>query len=337
MVAQTLNAHQLPLPEGATGLAPETILVTLPAGAPRERVVTAADFATVPAPGAGVPDWTLPPDACDAHFHVFGPHDRFRPAVTPLYALPEAPPQVAATLRKTLGLTRGVLVQPAPYGSNPDADAERHRGRARHAPRHCGRRSRHRYRHTRGLASRGHRRAPLRRDARTGWQPLSRQCRLRCHRGAGAAHAGGGPSRPAMGQGGCSSPNGCRHLLRSKVLPVLDHMACPDPLHGPNAAAFKSIRARLADRDVWAKLTICRVSQRSPGHDDARAFHDALIAAAPERVVWGSDGPMCGCSPAPDAGQMLDLLRSWAPDPAQRSRILVDNPARLYGFERTAP
>jgi predicted TIM-barrel fold metal-dependent hydrolase len=41
--------------------------------------------------------------------------------------------------------------------------------------------------------------------------------------------------------------------------------------------------------------------------------------------------------PAPDAGQMLDLLRSWVPDPAQCSRILVDNPARLYGFERTAP
>ncbi len=82
--------------------------------------------------------------------------------------------------------------------------AERHRGRARHAPRHCGRISRRRHRHTPGLARRGHRRAPLRRDARTGWQPLSRQRRLRCRRGAGAADAGGWPSRPAMGQGGCS-------------------------------------------------------------------------------------------------------------------------------------
>jgi 2-pyrone-4,6-dicarboxylate lactonase len=78
------------------------------------------------------------------------------------------------------------------------------------------------------------------------------------------------------------------------------------------------------------------VSQR-PGHDDARAFHDALIAAAPERVVWGSDWPYVRMNPAPDAGQMLDLLHQWVPDPAQRARILVDNPARLYGFERTTP
>jgi predicted TIM-barrel fold metal-dependent hydrolase len=126
------------------------------------------------------------------------------------------------------------------------------------------------------------------------------------------------------------------HLLRSKVPLVLDHMACPDPQLGPHAAAFKSILARLADSDVWAKLTVCRVSQQ-PGHDDARAFHDALIAAAPERVVWGSDWPYVRMNPAPDAGQMLDLLHSWVPDPAQRTRILVDNPARLYGFERTAP
>src|SRR6185436_16683693 len=78
MVAQTLNAHQLPLPEGATGLAPAAILVA------------------------------LPPGACDAHFHVFGPHDRFPPAARPVYALPDATPQVAATLRRTLRLTRGV-------------------------------------------------------------------------------------------------------------------------------------------------------------------------------------------------------------------------------------
>ena len=125
--------------------------------------MTAADFETVPAPGAGMPGWTLPPDACDAHFHVFGPHDRFPPVATPLYALPEATPQVAAALRQRLGLTRGVLVQPAPYGSSPDAmlnaiaDApDTLRGIA------VGRSSRHRHRHTRSMASRGHRRAPLR-------------------------------------------------------------------------------------------------------------------------------------------------------------------------------
>ena len=297
--------------------------------------MTAADFATVPAPGAGVPAWTPPPDACDAHFHVFGPHDRFRPTATPLYALPDATPQVAATLRKTLGLTRGLLVQPAPYGSNPDAmlsaiaaAPDTLRGVA--------------------VADPGIDTGTLERWRRAGIVGL-RFVEMRAPDGSRYPGSVGFDAiavlAPRMRAAGLHAQLWARagdlaewlpHLLRSKVPLVLDHMACPDPLHGPNAAAFKSIRARLADSDVWAKLTICRVSQR-PGHDDARAFHDALIAAAPERVVWGSDWPYVRMNPAPDAGQMLDLLRSWVPDPAQCSRILVDNPARLYGFERTAP
>ena len=164
--------------------------------------MTAADFATVPAPGAGVPAWTLPPDACDAHFHVFGPHDRFRPTATPLYALPDATPQVAATLRKTLGLTRGVLVQPAPYGSNPDAmlsaiaaAPDTLRGIAVADPGiDTGTLERWRRAGIVGLRF-VEMRAPdgSRYPGSVGFDAIG---------GAGAAHAGGWPSRPAMGQGG---------------------------------------------------------------------------------------------------------------------------------------
>ena len=163
--------------------------------------MTAADFATVPAPGAGVPGWTLPPDACDAHFHVFGPHDRFRPTARPVYALPEATPQVAATLRKTLGLTRGVLVQPAPYGSNPDAmlsaiaDApDTLRGIAVADPGiDTGTLQRWRAAGIVGLRF-VEMRAPdgSRYPGSVGFDAVG---------GAGAADAGGWPSRPAMGQG----------------------------------------------------------------------------------------------------------------------------------------
>ena len=108
----------------------------------------------------------------------------------------------------------------------------------------------------------------------------------------------------------------------------------PDPLHGPNAAAFKSIRARLADSDVRAKLTICRVSQR-PGHDDARAFHDALIAAAAGACCCGglglaprAHGPRrrmpVRCSICCTPG----CLDRGAAQPAFSSTI----PRRLYGF-----
>jgi 2-pyrone-4,6-dicarboxylate lactonase len=266
---------------------------------------------------------------------VFGPHGRFGPTARPVYALPEATPQVAATLRRTLGLTRGVLVQPAPYGSNPDAmlsaiaDApDTLRGIA--------------------VAGPGIDIGTLRNWRAAGIVGL-RFVEMRAPDGSRYPGSVGFDAvavlAPRMRAVGLHAQlwaraddlaNWLPHLLRSNVPLVLDHMACPDPLRRSDAAAFKSILARLADSDVWAKLTICRVSQQ-PGHDDARPFHDALIAAAPERVVWGSDWPYVRMNPAPDAGQMLDLLRRWVPDPAQCTRILVDNPARLYGFERTIP
>jgi 2-pyrone-4,6-dicarboxylate lactonase len=260
--------------------------------------VTAAGFATVPAPGAAAPAWTLPADACDAHFHVFGPHDRFPPTATPLYALPEATPQAAATLRKTLGLSRGVLVQPAPYGGNPDAMLS---AIADAPDTLCGI----------AVAGPGIDTGTLQRWRAAGIVGL-RFVEMRAPDGSRYPGSVGfdviGVLAPRMRAVGLHAQLWARatvladwlpHLLRSKVPLVLDHMACPDTLHGPNASAFKSIIARLADSDVWAKLTGCRVSQRP--------------------------------------GQMLDLLHQWVPDPAQRARILVDNPARLYGFERTTP
>jgi predicted TIM-barrel fold metal-dependent hydrolase len=58
----------------------------------------------------------------------------------------------------------------------------------------------------------------------------------------------------------------------------------------------------------------------------------AYIAAAPERVVWGSDWPHPTENEKPDDAVLFDLLSEWAPDDATRRRILVDNPAKLYGF-----
>ena len=120
----------------------------------------------------------------------------------PVYALPEATPQVAATLRKTLGLTRGVLVQPAPYGSNPDAmlsaiaDApDTLRGIAVADPGiDTGTLQRWRAAGIVGLRF-VEMRAPdgSRYPGSVGFDAIG---------GAGAAHAGGWPSRPAMGQGG---------------------------------------------------------------------------------------------------------------------------------------
>jgi predicted TIM-barrel fold metal-dependent hydrolase len=76
-----------------------------------------------------------------------------------------------------------------------------------------------------------------------------------------------------------------------------------------------------------------RLSAQFPGYEDARAFHDALVAANPERLLWGSDWPhpSIAAEVMPDDGHLLDLFMDWTPVEATRRRILVETPARLFG------
>ncbi len=76
-----------------------------------------------------------------------------------------------------------------------------------------------------------------------------------------------------------------------------------------------------------------RISTQYPDYPDARPFHDALIRANPDRLMWGTDWPHTSI-PAevmPDDGHLLDLFQAWTPDPDVRGRILVETPARLFG------
>ncbi len=71
----------------------------------------------------------------------------------------------------------------------------------------------------------------------------------------------------------------------------------------------------------------------APDYPDARPFHEALVKANPDRLVWGSDWPHPRIEgEMPDAGRLFDLFCEWTPDEGTRKKILVDNPARLYGF-----
>ena len=104
---------------------------------------------------------------------------------------------------------------------------------------------------------------------------------------------------------------------------------------GMNHPGYQEFLALLRDGYFWVKLTgPSRLSahERFP-YPDVTAMAQAAIAAAPDRVVWGSDWPhVMQYKPMPNDGDLLDALAEWAPDLAQRQRILVDNPARLYGF-----
>jgi D-galactarolactone isomerase len=130
-------------------------------------------------------------------------------------------------------------------------------------------------------------------------------------------------------------------LLEGLPTPVVfDHLGRlpqPDPLAHP---AFAVIRRMIDKGRTWVKLSGAYMDTNSapPDYADKVAVAQAYIKAAPERVVWGSDWPHPTEKPEhkPNDAALFDLLTAWAPDEAQRRRILVSNPETLYGFAKTA-
>lgn len=126
-------------------------------------------------------------------------------------------------------------------------------------------------------------------------------------------------------------------MPRMRKLPVpgvIDHMGHMPVAEGIHSAGFEAMRSLLRDHGWWAKLSgAYRISDRhDTAHDDVTAWARALIEAAPERLVWGSDWPHVHLPRMVDTGLLRNQLAQWAPDPETRRRILVDNPQRLYGF-----
>lgn len=113
---------------------------------------------------------------------------------------------------------------------------------------------------------------------------------------------------------------------------VIDNLGYYDVDKGVDAPGWQQLLKLVAD-GAWVKLDgIYRLS-KTPPYVDALPFARSLVEAAPERCVWGSDWPHVGFwGPMPNVGDLLDVLVDWAPDPAVRNAILVDNPHALYGF-----
>ncbi|MBU8544440.1 MULTISPECIES: amidohydrolase family protein [Roseomonadaceae] len=106
---------------------------------------------------------------------------------------------------------------------------------------------------------------------------------------------------------------------------------------GLRSAAFSAVRGLLDVGNSWAKLSGPDIKSRlgPPDYANAGEIAAVLARAAPERVVRGSDWPH-PTEPSdaePDDRSLLHLLRSWVPDAAARPRVLVGNPAALYGFD----
>ncbi len=124
---------------------------------------------------------------------------------------------------------------------------------------------------------------------------------------------------------------------------VIDHIARIKPAAGLNQPAFQLLLDLVRQKHVWVKVSgadkICNTAVHSYyglPFVEVIPFARAVIAAAPERVIWGTDWPHSNnFAPGhtPNDGDLVDLLAAFAPDETTRAQILVDNPATLYGFE----
>lgn len=123
-------------------------------------------------------------------------------------------------------------------------------------------------------------------------------------------------------------------LLSLRIPLVIDHCARVGPSERTtNDPAFRGLVERFKDGEFWIKLTAYRNSKTPPNIDDMRPFHEALVQANPDRVIWGSDWPYLSMlGNPPDTGRLVDHLIDWTPEEAILRKILVDNPAKLYGF-----
>lgn len=282
----------------------------------------------VPAPVVSAPRKTVPAGACDTHTHVFGGPE-FAAGPSP-YALPEASFDVHAAMRTRLGMARAVLVQPAPYGRDASCmlDAlRRGAGRLRgvmiadatiddatleawHA---AGVRAL-RFTEMRVPGGTGRYPGTIGTEALVALAPRLRALGWQAHLWASAAQ--------------CAEL--LPHLLPLGVPLVLDHLAMPQ---GPDDPAFDAVLGQLRDGRLWVKATLCRVPHGGAGQAALRPLQERLVAANPDRVLWGSDWPFVRMDPAPDAGAMLDLFLDWLGDDDLARRILTKNPAALFGFD----
>jgi predicted TIM-barrel fold metal-dependent hydrolase len=126
-------------------------------------------------------------------------------------------------------------------------------------------------------------------------------------------------------------------LRRLPSTVVIDHMGRVPLPEGVAHPAFKIVRELIDAGKTWVKLSGAYQDTKvgPPTYADATALAQAYAAAAPERMVWGSDWPHPTEKDKPDDALLFDLLSQWAPDAAVRQRILVDNPQALYDFPRS--
>jgi 2-pyrone-4,6-dicarboxylate lactonase len=276
-----------------------------------------------------------PPGAWDAHAHIFGPADRFPYTPGRGYTPPDAPAETYIALLNRLGFARGIAVQGNAHGFDNRVLID---ALTRFPQR------------LRGIAITDTRIKP---ETLRDWHRLGMRG-LRFHLFSAAGKPGYvrgvgldvfAVFRKVMVELGWVMQVFCDWRLMADVAPrlreisrdmpvIVDHMLNIPAKRGTGDANFQALLALVGDGHVHVKLSApYRLSSQFPDYADARPFHDALLRANPERLMWGTDWPhpSIAAHVMPDDGHLLDLIYAWTPDEGTRRRILVETPERLFG------
>jgi len=287
-------------------------------------------------------NFEVPAHACDCHTHYYGDPQTF--PLSPKHVnTPEGTvPEEMSALHRALHIERVVIVTPSAYGTDNSSTLYGMKARGANA---------------RGIA------VVDNKTSDSEFESLTRAG----FRGARIVTGATGPTDPtsvrplyqwAMDRfpkynwnielyTNLAVISTIKDLVHASPMPtVFDHFGGVDPSLGLQQPGFADLLELIHSGKAYMKLSgAYRSSTKAPDYRDVTAYAKAFIEANPDRMLWGSDWPHPDSTPYPgrkpsdlmklyavDDGILLNQLAVWAPDPAIRKKILVDNPARLYGF-----
>jgi predicted TIM-barrel fold metal-dependent hydrolase len=284
----------------------------------------------------------MPAGACDCHTHIHADPEKFPFFAGRVYTPELASPEEMSALHKALHIERVVIVTPSIYG--PDNSATLFGMKARGAT-------------ARGVAVI---------DDKTSEADLD-SMQQAGFRGIRLNLATGGVSDPNVGRSRFSTAvdrmkargwhvqlyttlpmiTAIKELVMASPVPaVFDHFGGADAALGVEQPGFADLVDLVKSGKAYVKISgAYRASKLGPDYPDAVPLAKTLIAANPDRIIWGTDWPHPNSVTLPgkqvsdvtplfqiDDGRLLNQLPVWAPDAGVRKKILVDNPSRLYGF-----
>jgi predicted TIM-barrel fold metal-dependent hydrolase len=275
------------------------------------------------------PVFEIPAGACDSHVHVFEPAALYRSIDSPLYTLPDGSLGKLQRMTEVLGVQRFVIVQPSYYGTDNSCmlDALAKAGaRARGVAmvRDGVTDEELTAMHTRGIRA-------LRLDLflRSTWSTADIIAYIQ--RNVRQTNAVGWHVQ--FYTPGWIVRNLLPFLADLDATFVIDHMGYMLESDGLTDKDFGRLLDVLRAGRGWIKLSAPYRLAKDGNFERLKPMARAIVAAAPDRVIWGSDWPHIP-EGSRDTGSLLNLLAEWVPDPDTRRQVLERNPAVLFGFDK---